>query len=84
MAKSIYERVRTIVDKEAPGSVIENYYAEYGKLGIQVTIQTKGPGQVRTTINASACSFKQFKDGTLNVRRNPREKKWSRKCSKRF
>lgn len=54
MAKSIYERVRTIASKEAPGSVIENYYAEQGKLGIQVTIQTKGPGQARTTINASA------------------------------
>lgn len=54
MAKSIYERVRTIAAKEAPGSVIENYYAEQGKLGIQVTIQTKGPGQARTTINASA------------------------------
>lgn len=46
MAKSIYERVRTIAGKEAPGSVIENYYAEQGKLGIQVTIRTKGPGQV--------------------------------------
>lgn len=44
MAKSIYERVRTIAGKEAPGSVIENYYAEQGKLGFQVTIQTKGPG----------------------------------------
>lgn len=54
MAKSIYERVRNIAGKEAPGSVIENYYAEQGKLGIQVTIQTKGPGQVRKTINASA------------------------------
>jgi hypothetical protein len=54
MAKSIYERVRTIAGKEAPGSVIENYYAEHGKLGIQVTIQTKGPGQIRTIINASA------------------------------
>lgn len=54
MAKSIYERVRTIAGKEAPGSVIENYYAEQGKLGFQVTIQTKGPGKVRTTINASA------------------------------
>ena len=54
MAKSIYERVRTIAGKEAPGSVIENYYAEQGMLGFQVTIQTKGPGQVRTTINASA------------------------------
>ena len=54
MAKSIYERVRNIAGKEAPGSVIENYYAEQGKLGIQVTIQTKGPGQERTTINASA------------------------------
>lgn len=53
MAKSIYERVRTITGKEAPGSVIENYYAEQGKLGYQVTIQTKDPGQVRTTINAS-------------------------------
>lgn len=54
MAKSIYERVRNIAGKEAPGSVIENYYAEQGKLGIQVAIQTKGPGQVRTIINASA------------------------------
>lgn len=54
MAKSIYEQIRAIVDKEAPGSVIENYYADYGKLGIQITIQTKGPGKVRTTINASA------------------------------
>lgn len=54
MAKSIYERVRIIAGKEAPGSVIDNYYAWRGKLGIQVTIQTKGPGQVRTTINASA------------------------------
>lgn len=54
MAKSIYERVRTIAGKEAPGSVIEKYYAEQGKLGVQVTIQTKGPGQARTTINASA------------------------------
>ena len=54
MAKSIYERVRNIAGKEAPGSVIENYYAEQGMLGFQVTIQTKGPGQVRTTINASA------------------------------
>ena len=54
MAKSIYERVRNIAGKESPGSVIENYHAEQGKLGIQVTIQTKGPGQVRTTINASA------------------------------
>ncbi|AZF88225.1 hypothetical protein QEH46_gp42 [Rothia phage Spartoi] len=54
MAKSIYERVRNIAGKEAPGSVIENYYAEQGMLGFQVKIQTKGPGQVRTTINASA------------------------------
>lgn len=54
MAKSIYERVRNIAKKEAPGSVIENYYAEQGVLGFQVTIQTKGPGKVRTTINASA------------------------------
>lgn len=54
MAKSIYERVRAIAEKEAPGSVIENYYVEQGKLGIQVAIQTKGPGQVRTIINASA------------------------------
>lgn len=54
MAKSTYERVHTIAEKEAPGSVIENYHAEQGKLGIQVTIQTKGPGQIRTIINASA------------------------------
>lgn len=54
MAKSIYERVHTIAEKEAPGSVIENYHAEQGKLGIQVTIQAKGPGQIRTIINASA------------------------------
>jgi len=54
VSKSIYERVRTIAGKEAPGSVIENYYAEQGVLGFQVTIQTKGPGKVRTTINASA------------------------------
>lgn len=50
MAKSTYERIRIVVDREAPGSVIEQYSVNKGVLWDNVTIQTKGPGQTRTTI----------------------------------
>lgn len=53
MAMSIYKRIRIVVDKEAPGSVIEQYSVNKGVLWDNVTIQTKGPGQVRTTIDIS-------------------------------